>query len=121
MSMNRIIPSLLSKDMTKTIAFYELFGFQLSGWYPSKETPEWIELYCNDVVFRFYSDPPRGISKEPEFNGTLYIMCDDVQTLAKRISGNVTFEWGPEVMEYGQYEFGVKDPNGYFIAFAQVC
>jgi hypothetical protein len=29
------------------------------------------------------------------------------------------FAWGPEVMEYGMREFGVRDPNGYFLAFTE--
>ena len=33
----------------------------------------------------------------------------------------VDFAWGPEQMPYGQYEFGIEDPNGYFLAFAEAA
>jgi hypothetical protein len=31
----------------------------------------------------------------------------------------VPFLWGPELMPYGLYEFGIADPDGYHLAFAE--
>ena len=45
--------------------------------------------------------------------------ADSVVALAEEWSGKVEFAWGPEVMEYGMREFGIKDPNGYYLAFTE--
>jgi hypothetical protein len=51
-------------------------------------------------------------------SGTFYIFPENVTALADELQGKVEFAWGPEVMDYGMREFAIKDPNGYFIAFA---
>ena len=42
----------------------------------------------------------------------------DVDALTEELSVRICFAWGPETMYYGVREFEVRDPNGYFIAFA---
>jgi hypothetical protein len=42
-----------------------------------------------------------------------------VAALADELRDKIDFAWGPEVMDYGMLEFGVQDPNGYFLAFAE--
>lgn len=37
----------------------------------------------------------------------------------EELRGKIDFAWGPEVMEYGMREFGVQDPNGYYLAFTE--
>ena len=57
----------------------------------------------------------------PIFSGTLYVMTNDLDSLAQEFKGKVEFVWGPEVMDYGMKEFAVQDPNGYFIAFSEAA
>jgi hypothetical protein len=33
--------------------------------------------------------------------------------------GKIDFLWGPELMPYGLYEFGIRDPDGYHLSFAE--
>ena len=54
----------------------------------------------------------------PICSGTFYLFPDDVDALAEQLAGKVEFAWGPETMDYGLREFGLRDPDGYFIAFA---
>jgi hypothetical protein len=42
-----------------------------------------------------------------------------VAALAEELRGRVEFAWGPEVMDYGMYEFGIQDPDGYYLAFTE--
>jgi hypothetical protein len=50
----------------------------------------------------------------------LYIIGDIVELFVARVKNSVSLEWGPEIMDYGLHEFVYKEPNGYFLAFAQV-
>jgi hypothetical protein len=49
----------------------------------------------------------------------LYFHPESVEALAAEWQGKVPFAWGPEVMDYGMREFGIRDPNGYYLAFTE--
>jgi hypothetical protein len=49
----------------------------------------------------------------------LYFYPESVEALAAEWQGRVPFVWGPEVMDYGMREFGIRDPNGYYLAFTE--
>ena len=51
----------------------------------------------------------------------LYIPCTDLDALAERVRASVPLEWGPETKDYGMREFGVRDPNGYLLVFAEAA
>jgi len=114
-----VIPSLLVRDLEETLSFYSILGFKLSGRYPSTGDPSWAEVTRDGVVLRFYTDPPKGTPLKPILSGTIYIPCRDVKGLAEELHGRVEFAWGPEVMDYGSLEFGLRDPNGYYIGFIE--
>lgn len=52
-------------------------------------------------------------------SGVIYFFTDALDELATSCRGRVVIEWGPEVMDYGMREFGIRDPNGYFLAFTE--
>jgi hypothetical protein len=70
-------------------------------------------------VLQFHTDPPHGTPSEPICSGTFYFYSEDVTALAAEFREKVNFAWGPEVMEYGMREFGLQDPNGYYLAFTE--
>ena len=110
---NRVIPALLTRDMQSTLRFYATLGFQVFG------SEDWAEVSRDGVALQFHSTPPVGTPEQPVMSGTLYFSIGDVDALAAEFAGKVTFEWGPEVMPYGLKEFGLRDPNGYYLAFAE--
>jgi catechol 2,3-dioxygenase-like lactoylglutathione lyase family enzyme len=114
----RLVPALLVRDMKITLAFYEKLGFRMTGCYP-RTAPTWAEVTRDSVVFQFHTQPPEGTPTSPVCSGTFYLYPDSVDALADEYRGKVEFAWGPEVMDYGMREFGVQDPNGYFIAFCE--
>ena len=117
---SRIVPSLLVRDMTETLAFYQdKLGFRQTGRYPDDGAPVWAEVTRDGIVLQFYSDPPQGTLSTPSLSGTLYFFPDNVAGLAEEWHDVVAFQWGPEAMDYGQQEFAIKDCNGYFLAFAE--
>lgn len=116
---HRIVPALLVKDMTETLAFYRKLGFELSGCHPDQGDPTWAEVARDGVLLQFHTEPPCGTPPEPVCSGTLYFYPESVDALADELRTKVEFSWGPEVMEYGMKEFGVQDPNGYYLAFTE--
>ncbi len=117
---NRVVPSLLVADMRRTLEFYiEKLGFTQTGFYPIESEPEWTEVRRDEVAIHFYVDAPHATRFSPSCSGTLYFYPDSVEALAVEWQGKVPFVWGPEVMDYGMREFGIRDPNGYYLAFTE--
>lgn len=116
---NRLVPALLVRDMGETLEFYRRLGFRLTGCHPAESSPTWAEVERDSVAFQFHTDPPSGTPSTPVCSGTFYLFPASVMELAEEFRGKVEFAWGPEVMDYGMREFGVQDPNGYYLAFTE--
>jgi len=52
------------------------------------------------------------------FTGTLYFNMADAAAFHEQVKGRVEMVWPLEAMSYGTTEFGVRDPDGYVLAFA---
>lgn len=115
----RLVPALLVRDMAETLNFYEKLGFQVTGCHPQREQANWAELQRDGITLQFYTEPPHGTPFQPVCSGTFYLFPKCVDALAAEFCSKVTFAWGPELMDYGLFEFGIRDPNGYFFAFAE--
>ncbi len=115
----RVVPSLLVRDMAETLAFYARLGFRATGWTPEQAAPVWAEVQRDAAVLQFYVDPPKGTPTRPVLSGTLYFYPESVDALAAEFRTKVDLAWGPEIMDYGMREFGIQDPNGYYLAFTE--
>ena len=116
---NRLVPALLVRDMGETLEFYRRLGFRRTGCHPAESSPTWAEVERDSVTLQFHTDPPSGTPPTPVCSGTFYLFPASVMELAEEFRGKVEFAWGPEVMDYGMREFGVQDPNGYYLAFTE--
>ena len=119
---SRIVPSLMVRDLDESLDFYvEKLGFEVTGRYPDVGEPNWAEVRRDGVILQFFTADslPEGFTGTPGLTGTLYFYPESVIKLAGELRGKVLFEWGPEVMDYGQREFALRDPDGYFLAFAE--
>ncbi len=115
----RLVPALLVKDMDETLAWYRRLGFELTGSDSEEKPVAWAEVARDGVTLQFHSEPPGGTPSKPVCSGTFYFYPDSVDVLADEFRGKVRFEWGPETMDYGMREFGLKDPSGYLLAFTE--
>ena len=115
----RLVPALLVRDMSETLKFYRRLGFRLTGCHPAEADATWAEVQRDAVVFQFHTEPPGATPPTPVCSGTFYLFPQSVTLLADELRGKVEFAWGPEVMDYGAREFGVQDPNGYYLAFSE--
>jgi uncharacterized glyoxalase superfamily protein PhnB len=55
----------------------------------------------------------------PQFTGTLYFDVEDVDGLWDAVGPKADVAWAIADMEYGTREFGIRDPDGYVLAFAE--
>ena len=115
----KLVPALLVRDMDETLVFYERLGFHITGRFPDGSTPGWAEVTRDFIVIQFHTEPPCGTPPSPVCSGTFYMYPKSVTALAEEFRDKVEFAWGPEVMDYGMREFGIQDPNGYFLAFTE--
>ena len=116
---DRLIPALLVTNLKKTLRFYEKLGFVLKGCHPDSEALTWAEVGRETVTIQFHTEPPHGMPRVPICSGTFYVYVKDVKKLAEQLKGAIEMEWGPEKMDYGVLEFGIRDPDGYVFAFAE--
>jgi hypothetical protein len=59
------------------------------------------------------------LGDKPQFTGTLYFDMIGVKGFFDQIKNTVAIVWPLETMDYGQTEFGIKDCDGYTLAFAE--
>lgn len=118
---SQITPALLVQDMAATLDFYRKLGFILTDAFPVTGMPSWAAVECDGVRLQFHTEPPQGTPATPIFSGTLYFYPDDVLAFAEALRASVTFAWSPEQMPYGALEFGLQDPNGYYLGFSDAA
>ncbi|MBK4992695.1 bleomycin resistance family protein [Pseudomonas sp. S37] len=53
-------------------------------------------------------------------SATFYLHVADVEQYFDGVKDNAQVAWPLQDMPYGSREFGVRDCNGYYLAFAQV-
>ncbi len=56
---------------------------------------------------------------QPAFSGTIYLTVPDADGFFALVKDTVTVAWPIQDMHYGSREFGIKDCNGYHLAFQQ--
>jgi hypothetical protein len=64
--------------------------------------------------------PSSGISGR-SLRGPLYFQTLGVRDFFERVRDKVEFVWPLEAMDYGQIEFGIRDPDRYVLAFAEAA
>lgn len=117
---NRILPVLKVSDLQRTIDYYSVhFGASLCWRAGNDGGGENAMMQLGDVNMMFSTGSHLGDS--PTFSGTLYIDVDGVDELYETVKDSVAILWPLEVMDYGQKEFGIRDCNGYAVAFAEAA
>ncbi|HIA48890.1 MAG TPA: bleomycin resistance family protein [Candidatus Hydrogenedentes bacterium] len=59
------------------------------------------------------------IQGSPNFSGTVYFFLPQVEEYFNTTKDSVEVQWPLQNMSYGTKEFGIKDCNGYHLAFAE--
>ena len=130
--MENLTPNLMVADVKATAQFYEqVFGFQILTTVPDMQEPEsgklqFALLKCGGVNIMFQNQPTL-VEDVPDFahqkiggTFTLYINVEDVHSLFDKIKAHITvLKGGLYETFYNTIEFTMRDPNGYFLTFAQ--
>lgn len=101
-------------DLQRTRDFYETaLAFSVVD---SAEDTITVEKYGCKLLFT----EENLWNAAPALTGTIYFTVPDVDDLYALIKDKVAIAWPLQQMRYGSREFGVKECNGYLLAFQQV-
>jgi uncharacterized glyoxalase superfamily protein PhnB len=102
--------------MERSVRFYvDVLGFTCG-----MQTPGYSNLYRDGVRIMLGGVNPGPEWTGPKFTGQLYIdleTADEVDALWAKVKDRAEVAYPVEDMDYGAYEFGIRDDNGYDLAF----
>jgi len=104
-------------DMAETIRWYTMVGFQLRHRFPDIE-PRWCEVERDGLVLQFLEGETPW-PEAPVMTGCLYVHPPSVTAVHDELRGVIDLEWGVEERDWGRRELVVRDPNGYYLTFAE--
>lgn len=121
--MPELVPLLDVEDVEKSLAFYELaLGAEVEARWEAEGRVRWARIAFEGG--KLMLNEPDGAKSGPrrgrgEFADTvLYLMCDDAPARRERLA-RAGLEVGALHREdYGNDEFGLRDPDGYAIRFS---
>ena len=102
-----------SNDLQATRKFYEsILGFDV---HDSAEGTLTVQKQGGKLIFTSANlwQVPVGLS------GTIYFTIPDADSYFSSIRGKADVAWPIQETSYGSKEFGIKDCNGYLLAFHQ--
>lgn len=121
-----VTPNLVVADLGKSLAFYrDVLGFELDMHVP--EQPPYVfaavkrggaQVFLNDIAavregFPALADRARG------GGNTMYVKMTGVEAYHEALKDKVTIVVPFVRQPYGMMEFGIEDPDGYVIFFAE--
>jgi uncharacterized glyoxalase superfamily protein PhnB len=113
-----ILPILKVSDMQKAVAFYTgVLGFTIAWEAANDGGGENCMLQAGAA--RSLLSTGSHLGDKPQFTGTLYFHMAGVREFFERIKKQVEIVWPLETIDYGQTEFGIRDGDGYTLAFAE--
>lgn len=116
----RVVPVLKVSDLRRSIAFYTgVLGFSVAWQAANDGGGENAMLVAGTTDVLLSTGAHLG--DMPRFTGTLYFNMTGVREFFEQVRAQVEIVWPLERMDYGQLEFGLRDPDGYVLAFAEAC
>ena len=113
-----IVPVLKVSDLQRAVDFYTaVLGFSVAWQAGNDGGGENAMLRAGATSLLLSTGSHLG--DKPQFTGTLYFHMDGVEEFFGRIKSRVEVVWPLETTDYGQREFGIRDLDGYTLAFAE--
>jgi catechol 2,3-dioxygenase-like lactoylglutathione lyase family enzyme len=114
----RIVPVLRVSDMQKSVEFYTgVLGFTVAWRAANDSGGENCLLRAGAAGLLLSTGSHLG--DRPQFTGTLYSHMTGLQEFFERVKNRGEVVWPLETMDYGQREFGIRDGDGYTLAFVE--
>jgi uncharacterized glyoxalase superfamily protein PhnB len=115
-----IVPVLKVADLQRAVEFYTgVLGFS-PAWQAENDGGGDNAMLKAGAASLLLSTGSH-LGDKPQFTGTLYFNMTGVQAFFDAVKQRVDVVWPLETMPYGQQEFGVRDPDGYTLAFAEAA
>ena len=113
-----IVPVLKVSEMNRAVDFYtSILGFSVCWQAANDGGGENCMLAAGATNLLLSSGSHLG--DQPQFTGTFYFNMVGVRDFFEQIKNKVEIVWPLRTMDYGQMEFGIKDCDGYTLAFAE--
>ena len=123
--MESLSPNIFVSDMSETIAFYKMLGFQLIMSVPEEgDEFVWAMMINGSITFMFQTFASLGeelpeISRQNGGSLLFYIKLTGLLAFFDEVKEKVTVLKGLEKTFYGTTEFSILDNNGYVLTFAE--
>jgi catechol 2,3-dioxygenase-like lactoylglutathione lyase family enzyme len=116
MTLKTLAPILTTDDMDRSVRFYvEVLGFTCG-----MQTPGYSSLYRDAVRIMLAAPNEHEEWEGPKLTGQLYIGLEtagEVDALWAKVKDRADVTYAVDDFEYGAHEFGIRDDNGYRLAF----
>lgn len=116
MALTALAPILTTDDMGRSVRFYvEVLGFTCG-----MRTAGYSNLYRDAVRIMLAAPNAHSDWKGPQFTGQLYIgleTAEEVDALWAKVKDRAKVIYAVDDFDYGAHEFGIRDDNGYSLAF----
>ncbi|OCX51898.1 glyoxalase [Mucilaginibacter sp. PPCGB 2223] len=123
--METISPNIFVRDISATIEFYKILGFNVTMSVPPDGGDYvWVMMNNGSVTMMFQTFESLGedlpdISRTDGGSLLLYINLKNISAFYEHLKDKVTIVAGLEKTFYGATEFSIKDNNGYVLTFAE--
>jgi len=116
------VPTFLVPDVAATARWYaEHLGFHTAGTVPKQEPYVYASVQRNGAEIMLLSLPgyekPDLSSRQPQGLWDAYIRMTGVHALYDSVRGEPFVQMPLKHQPYGDWEFEVRDPNGYVLVF----
>ena len=116
------VPTFLAADVAATARWYtDHLGFIVRGHFPKQEPYAYASLMRDAAEIMLLSlanyEKPDLSARRPEGLWDAYFRTDGVRALYETLRGEPFIKMPLTKQPYGDWEFEVRDPNGYILVF----
>ena len=121
-SIRSAVPTFLVADVAATARWYvENLGFEIAGHFPYEEPYAYASVQRGAAEIMLLSLPgyqkPDLRNQRPAGLWDAYLRTEGVHSLYRSYEGRAFIEMDLIERPYGDWEFEVRDPNGYLLVF----
>jgi catechol 2,3-dioxygenase-like lactoylglutathione lyase family enzyme len=116
------VPTFLVPDVARTARWYlEHLGFRTAGTFPKQEPYAYASLQRDGAEIMLLSlagyEKPDLSTRRPEGLWDAYIRMRGLHQLYEAVRSEAFVQMPLKQQPYGDWEFEVRDPNGYILVF----
>ncbi|HEU4994276.1 MAG TPA: VOC family protein [Gemmatimonadaceae bacterium] len=116
------VPTFLVSDVGATARWYvRRLGFEFGGTFPKTEPYAYASIHIGQAEIMFLNldgyEKPDLSAQRPTGLWDAYIRMDGVRPMFQRVQHEPFIQSPLQRRPYGDWEFEVRDPNGYVLVF----